>query len=228
VDVRFVGHPLTDVVQSPYDQSEARKQLGLDPVKRTVAFLPGSRTKEIANHLPEMLKAASILKARYEDLQFVLPTASTLSPDFIRTFIKQSTAPVTIIDGRVYDVLRASDAAVVTSGTATLEAGLMAVPMVIIYRFSTLSYVIARMLLDIEHIGLVNIVAGKRVVPELVQHEASSENIANAVIKILDDREYYRQMRAQLAGIRAQLGEGGASARAASVVREFLKGNDQV
>jgi lipid-A-disaccharide synthase len=224
VDVRFVGHPLTDVVRSSYTQQEAREQFGLDAGKRTIALLPGSRTKEIAYLLPVMLAAAGILKKRYQNLQFVLPVAHTLSEDFVRTFIAATDVPVTVVDGRVYDVLRASDAAIVTSGTATLETGLMAVPMVIVYRVSKLSSIIGRMLIDVKHIGLVNIVAGERVVPELVQEESTPENIANAIMPMLDDQEQYSRVQNRLARIRTELGEAGASSRVASVVLEFLKG----
>jgi lipid-A-disaccharide synthase len=225
VDVRFVGHPLTDVVQSRYNQIDAKAQLGLDPKKRTIAILPGSRKKEISNLLPDMLKAAAILNTRIQDLQYVLPIAPTLTRDFIGSFIRQSSVRVTQTNGRVYDVLRASDAALVTSGTATLETGLMEVPMVIVYRFSTLSYLIARMIVNVDHIGLINIVAGKRVVPELVQHEATPQNMADALTALLNDPEYYQNIRTQLAGIRSQLGEAGANARVASVVLEFLRGS---
>jgi lipid-A-disaccharide synthase len=224
VDVRFVGHPLTDVVQSPYNQAEAKAQFGLAPGKRTVAILPGSRTREIAHLLPDMLRTAGILSERFQDLQFVLPLAPTLSESFVRPFVQNGPVPVTLVDGRVYDVLRASDAALVTSGTATLETGLMEVPMVIAYRVSALSYLIGRMIVDVEHIGLVNIVAGKRVVPELVQHDSTPQNMADAMAKLLGDPAFYQQVRTQLAGIRSRLGEKGASARVASVVLEFLQG----
>ncbi len=224
VDVRFVGHPLTDVVQSPYNQAEAKAQFGLAPGKRTVAILPGSRTREITHLLPDMLRTAGILRERFQDLQFVLPMAPTLSESFLRPFVQNSPVPVTLVDGRVYDVLRAADAALVTSGTATLETGLMEVPMVIAYRVSALSYFIGRMIINVEHIGLVNIVAGKRVVPELVQHDSTPKNMAEAMAKLLGDPAYYQQVRSQLAKIRSQLGEKGASARVASVVMEFLQG----
>lgn len=226
VDVRFLGHPLTDVVQSSFTQQEARTQLGLDAAKRTIALLPGSRTKEITNLLPVMLAAASILKKRYPDLQFVLPLAHTLSESFVRTFTDGADVPVTVVDNRVYDVLRASDAAIVTSGTATLETGLMAVPMVIVYRVSQLTSFIGRMLIKVKHIGLVNIVAGERVVPELVQEAATPENISDALMKMLDDPEEYAKVRNRLAAIRTELGEAGASSRVASVVLDFLKGRD--
>jgi lipid-A-disaccharide synthase len=226
VDVRYVGHPLTDVVQSALSQAEARMQLGLAIDKRTIALLPGSRIKEITYLLPDMLTAAGILKERFQDLQFVLPVAHTLSESFIRKFTDANTVPVKLVDGRVYDALRASDAAIVTSGTATLETGLMAVPMIIVYRFSSLSYLIGRMLVYVQQIGLVNIVAGKRVVPELVQHASTPGNMANAMTKILGDPATYQQMRNDLAGIRTLLGEGGTSSRVASVVLDVLKGKD--
>jgi lipid-A-disaccharide synthase len=227
VDVRYAGHPLTDTVQSPYNQGEAKRLFGLDPGKRTLALLPGSRTKEISYLLPDMLAAAGILKGRIDGLQFVLPVAPTLSRDFIEAFIRKGPVPVTLTDGGVYDALRAADAALVASGTATLETGLMAVPMVIVYRVSPLSYAIGRLFVDVDHIGLVNIVAGERVVPELVQRDATPGNMADAVTKLLSDPLYYGRMRAQLAGMRTKLGEAGTNARVASLVREFLHGGNE-
>lgn len=225
VNVRYEGHPLTDVVQSQYSQKEARAALGLDPEKRTVALLPGSRGKEILYLLPTMLKAAAILKAKFSDIQYVLPIAPTLSQELIRDHADAAEVPIRLVDGRVYDVLRASDAAIVTSGTATLETGLMAVPMVIVYRLSRLSYIIGRMLVDVSHIGLVNIVAGKTVVPELVQDDANPEKIAEELAKILNDKGYSQQMRAELVGLRKNLGQAGASSRVASFLLNFLKGD---
>jgi lipid-A-disaccharide synthase len=223
VDVRFVGHPLTDVVSSGYSKVDARKHLGLDPTRRTIALLPGSRKKEIMHLLPDMLEAARKLKTMFEDLQFVLPVAPTLERDFIRRHVDRSGVVVDIIDGRVYDALRASDAAIVTSGTATLETGLMGVPMVIVYRMSQLSYFIGSLIVDVDHVGLVNIVAGKRLVPELIQQDATPQNIADAVSKMLREPDYYKAITDGLASVRVQMGDAGASARAAAVVLELLK-----
>jgi lipid-A-disaccharide synthase len=223
VDVRFAGHPLADVVKSGYTQEEARKQLGLDPRRRTIALLPGSRKKEITNLLPDMLGAAQILGAKFQDLQFVLPVAPTLDVEFVRGYVDKSLVPVRILDGRTYDALRASDAAIVTSGTATLETGLMEIPMVIVYRMSALSFAIGRLIIDVEHVGLVNIVAGKRVAPELLQNDATPENIAGEVSRVLGDPVAYQRMKEDLVRMKMKLGEGGASARAASVVLEMLE-----
>ncbi len=222
VDVRFVGHPLADVVKSDYSPEEARKQLGLDPQRRTVALLPGSRKKEITHLLPDMLAAGAILASKFADLQFVLPVAPTLDVEFVRGYVVKSAVPVQVVDGRVYDALRASDAAMVTSGTATLETGLMEVPMVIVYRMSALSFAIGRLIIDVEHVGLVNIVAGKRVAPELLQDDATPENMAGAISGMLADPVKYRRVKNDLVRMKTQLGEGGASARAAAIVLEIL------
>jgi lipid-A-disaccharide synthase len=222
VDVRFVGHPLADVVTSAYTREGARAFLGVAPDSRTVALLPGSRTKEIMHLLPDMLKAATILRGRFPDIQFVLPVAPTLSRDLVERYVAESGVPVRIINRQVYDVLRASDAAIVTSGTATLETGLMTIPMVIVYRISWLSYLIGRMFIRVKHIGLVNIVAGRTVVPELIQDDVTPENIAGAIETFLSDQGIHKQVENDLIQVRVQLGEGGASIRAASVARELL------
>ena len=223
VDVRFVGHPLADVVKSAYTRDESRQILGIARDRRTVALLPGSRRNEIMHLLPDMLKAAAILLGRFPDVQFVLPVAPTLAHDLVEKYVTESGVPVSIVDGKVYDVLRASDAAIVTSGTATLETGLMAIPMVIVYRISRLSYVIGRMFIHVKHIGLVNIVAGRTVVPELIQDDVTPERIAGAIGTLLADRDKHLQVETDLKQVRALLGEGGASRRAASVARELLE-----
>jgi lipid-A-disaccharide synthase len=222
VDVRFVGHPLADVVDSPYTRDEARKQLGLAE-RRTIALLPGSRRKEIMHLLPDMLEAAKLLQARFPDIQFVLPVAPTLNRSSVQGYVEKSGVSVSMVDGRVYDVLRASDAAIVTSGTATLETGLMAVPMVIVYRASRLTYWIGRLLVSVRNFGLVNIVAGRAVVPELLQDEATPERIAEELGTIIADPERHRRITEELVRVRTVLGEGGASRRAASAVLELLE-----
>jgi len=225
VDVRFVGHPLTDVVGSALSREQACAAFSLDPARRTVALLPGSRRSEVASLLPDMLEAAKLLSERFPDLQFVLPVAQTLSRECIQAFLDPSGIPVTLTDGRVYDALRASDTAIVASGTATLETGLMAVPMVIVYRVARIThFVLSRLVTDVKHIGLVNIVSGERLVPELVQDDATALNMANAVATMLEDGDYRARIKFGLESMRAKLGSSGASARAAAVVLELLRG----
>jgi len=222
-DVRFVGHPLVDIVHSEFTVKEARTALGLAPDRRTVALLPGSRTREIENLLPDMLGAARILQERFPGTQFILPVAPTLSPELVRRFVKPSGVAVALTDGRTYDVLRSADAAIVTSGTATLETGLMGVPMVIVYRISALSYLIGKLVVDVGNIGLVNIVAGRTVVPELLQGDVEPVRIADALSGVLADPARHRQVAGELHKVRDLLGAGGASHRAASVVHELLE-----
>jgi lipid-A-disaccharide synthase len=224
VDVRFVGHPLTDIVRSDLTRAQAKSEFQLDAGRRTIALLPGSRRTEVSNLLPDMLAAAKILLLRFPDLQFVLPVAHTLDRSFIDGFIASSSIPVTITDGRVYDVLRAADAAIVASGTATLETGLMGVPMVIVYRISAITYYLLNKLVrDVKNVGLVNIVADGRIVPELIQDQATAQNMADALTPMLTDPAVYANVRAGLEKVRTLLGEGGASARAAGVVLEMLQ-----
>ena len=223
VDVRFVGHPLVDIVRSTFTKQEAKSELGLDPAKRAIALLPGSRRSEITFLLPDMLAAARILSARFPDLQFVLPIAPTLDTAFVRTFTEHSGIDLRIIDAKAYDALKASDAAIVASGTATLETGLMAVPMVVVYRISVLNYfILTKIIKNVKNVGLVNIVAGRRIVPELVQHESTPRNMADAVTPMLDDQDYADRIRRDLSDMRTNLGNAGASARAAAVVQEVL------
>jgi lipid-A-disaccharide synthase len=224
VDVRFIGHPLTDVVKSDLTKGQAKEMFGLDPSRRTIALLPGSRQSELTHLLPDMLAAAKILSNRFSDIQFVLPVAPTLELSFAHTFVEQSSVPVRLVEGRVYDVLRASDAALVTSGTATLETGLMAIPMVIVYRISAITYFLVSKLVhsDLKHVGLVNIVADERLVPELIQEESTPQHMADAIARILSDTVYYDRIRTGLEGVRKRLGDAGASARAAAIVREML------
>ena len=224
VDVRFVGHPLTDVVRSDLTAGQAKQVLGLETARRTIALLPGSRKSEIVHLLPDMLAAAKILLSRFKGLQFVLPVAPTVDLDFVRSFVEQGGVPVRMVEGRTYDALKASDAAIVASGTATLETGLMALPMVIAYRISALNYfILTKFVRGVKNVGLVNIVAGKRIVPELVQDYSTPKNMADAVTKMLGDPVYYKEVADSLDCMRALLGEAGASARAAAVVMEVLR-----
>lgn len=225
IDVRFVGHPLMDVVKSDLTKKEARNDLGIDVDRRTVALLPGSRKSEIIHLLPDMLSAARILSSRFPDLQFILPLAPTLDREFVLSFTDQAGVLLRIVEGRAYDVLKASDTALVASGTATLETGLMGVPMVIMYRVSPLTYFIGKRFIDVDHVGLVNIVAGKRIVPELIQDEVTPGKIADAVTSMLTDKAYYMRICEDLTEVKMRLGEPGASRRAALVVRELLEQN---
>ena len=157
--VSYVGHPLVDIVKVNVSKKEARKNMGLSEDKTTIGLLPGSRTAEIKSLLPEMMQAARILKKNIKNVQFILPKADTLDENIINEIISKYDVQIKIIAGRTYEAISCCDLAVVTSGTATLETGLLGVPMIIVYKVSLLSYLIGRLVIDVKNIGLVNIIA---------------------------------------------------------------------
>jgi lipid-A-disaccharide synthase len=222
VPVTFVGHPLVDIVSPSMTRDEARKQFGLDSGRRTIGLFPGSRHGEIKRLLPTILAAAKLLNERFDDLQFILPLASSLTPADINPYLDSSGLSVKVIADKGYDVMQVCDAIITVSGTVTLEIALMAVPMVIIYRVSPLTYAIGIRLIKVDHFGICNIVAGERVVRELLQHEAEPVHIADEISHILTDPDYADGIRHKLATVRDKLGSGGGSARVARLALEMV------
>ena len=222
VDVTFVGHPLLDEVRKKYARSEALKRFGLREEAITVAILPGSRRSEVAVLLPEMLRACRILTEKISPLQFVLPIAGTLDPTFVRNILRQFPIRVNVIPDEIYDVIAVADAAMVASGTATLETALLETPMVVVYKVSGVSYAIGRRFICVDHISLVNLIAGRAVVPELIQAEANPERIAAEVREIVTRQGKAREMKTALAEIRGKLGTPGASQRTARIACDML------
>lgn len=221
-EVNYVGHPLLDMVKSDYSKQESRKKLGLAEDKITIGILPGSRHSEISKLLPEMLRAAQNLKKEMPDAEFILPLADTLEEASVNEFISGFDVKVKVFSGHTYDVITCSDLVWVASGTATLETALLEVPMIIIYKISFLSYFIGRLIVDIKNIGLVNIIAGKTIVPELIQNEAEGSRIAAEALAILKNEGRKREMTKELKAIRARLGDPGAAIRAAQLALDML------
>ncbi len=217
VDVEFLGHPLMDVVTNAEKGLVVGKKKG-----RAVALLPGSRKSEIERHMPAILGAARIIKEKIGEVSFTIPLAQTLSAEDIEPYLKKSDVPITVRQGAFHQVLKDSDAAVVSSGTATVETALIGTPMVVIYRLSEPTYRLARLLVDVPFIAMVNLISGRKVVPELIQHDASPERIAAEVITILTDDAVRRRMKEDLADVRRKIGEPGASRRVALKVVEML------
>jgi lipid-A-disaccharide synthase len=213
IDVEFVGHPLVETIGSSATREDFLARTGLDKGRKLLALFPGSRKQEIEKILPTMVGAALRLQ-RSHGVQVAIGAAPTLNADFLQRFILPDAA-IRLVENGTHDLMRHADAAIVTSGTATLETGWFCTPMVVVYRTSPLTYFIGRMLVDVPHIGLVNIVAGKSVVPEFIQHKMSVERLVHAVGKILDNDEYARTMRSELSVIKARLGGPGASVRVA-------------
>jgi len=220
--VNYVGHPLLDMVKLNYSKQESRKKFGLAENKITIGILPGSRLSEVRKLMPELLRAAEILEQEIPDIQFILPLADTLEEKIITEMTSGFTVKVHIISGHTYDVISCADLALVASGTATLETALLGVPMVIVYKISLLSYVIGRLFVHVKNIGLVNIVAGKTIVPELIQGDASGKRMAIEALAILTSGEKKHEMIKELAAIRAKLGEPGAARRAAQIACDMI------
>ena len=220
--VNYVGHPLLDMVKLNYSKQESRKKFGLSEDKITIGILPGSRTSEVRILMPELLRAAQILKREMPDLQFILPLADTLEETSVTEIISGFNVDVKVVSGHTYDVVSCADLALVASGTATLETALLGVPMIIVYKISLLSYFIGRLFVHVKNIGLVNIIAGKTIVPELIQGDASGMRIAAESLSILKNGERRQKMIKELEAIRARLGEPGAARRAAQIAHDMI------
>ena len=222
MDVSFVGHPLLDVVKTKYARQEALSKFDLQDGITTVGLLPGSREVEVSKLLPVMLKAARILMQSRPPVQFVLPLADALDRGFVEEMIRQESVPVRVVPNEIYDVIGVSDIVVVASGTATLETALLGTPMVIIYKVSPLSYYVGTKVINVTHIGLANLIAGKTIVPELIQDDANPERIAAEVIGILADESRMQRIKEELNQIREKLGSPGASEKAARLACDML------
>jgi len=219
IDVEFVGHPLLEVLNSDLDRKGFGKRYGLVADKKVLALLPGSRMQEIEMIFPEMLKAARTI-AREEEMEIVLAVAPTLQEEHFRTFYNLE--GIRIVKNASYEVMRNADFALVTSGTATLETGLFGTPMVVVYKTSWPTYLIGRLLIRLKNIGLVNIVAGKQIVPEFIQHRATATNLAREILGILRNEEALSAMRKELSAVRGKLGESGASSRVAQRILQIV------
>ncbi len=222
VDVEYVGHPLMDGCP-PDGGFGPRPSLKHDTgAKTVVGLLPGSRKEEIARILPEMIGAAEILKQRRGVSRFALQLADGLSPDFLREIMGRPSVDVQVSGGAIYDMLGKCDLVLAASGTVTLEAAIAGVPMVIAYKLSPFTFRVAKALVKVPHIGLVNLVAGERVVPERVQHACTAEGLAVEAMRIIDDPSYRAEMVGNLVAVRRRLGKGGASDRAAKIALEMM------
>jgi lipid-A-disaccharide synthase len=222
VSARFVGHPLAER-PPPAAPARYREDLGLAAARTTVALVPGSRPSELKRIFPAMLDAAERIRAARPDVQFVVPVAPTLAREQLAPYLAaHRTIEVKLVDGRTEEVVGASDAALVKSGTSTLEAALMLRPMVVVYRLSWLSYLVGRLLVRIAHFALVNILAGRGLVPELLQREASPERMAAEIERLLGDRAAREEQLRGLREVRDSLGEPGAARRVAEEVARAM------
>ena len=216
-NVEFVVHPLLDIVKPVLDRAAAERLLNKQPGQKTVLLLPGSRLQEIRHLLPEMLKAAALMKKRNDNCVFYLIRANTISEQTLQKYFADLNFPIHILNSYNYDIMSIADAAIATSGTVTLEAALCGLPSVIVYKASPLTAFIARRLVKVDNIGLPNIVAGQRILPELLQEQACAANMADAAFFLLDE-ENRPNIRRDLEFMKARLGGAGAIERVARLV----------
>lgn len=223
-NVTFVGHPLLDMIKPVGSKEGARRAIGIPPLGKVVGLLPGSRAQEIRLLLPVMVEAVKELTADCPDLRFVLPIAPGILRRNIEEGLGEYASCVTLLEGQGHLAMEASDVIIVASGTATLEACILGVPMVIVYKVSASTWALGKLLVKIPHIGLPNILAGREIVPELLQGRATGRNVRDAAWRLLRDPGAREEMCSELAKARGRLGEPGAIRRTAGLVLDVTAG----
>ena len=221
VDVRFVGHPLVDAAKATETRASFLASHGLVPDAPTVALLPGSRRNEVANTIPTFVEAMALIRARVPDVQFIVACAPTIDAAAFAPLAGGTSSAVLIRD-RADDVIASADVAITASGTATVQCALHERPMVVVYRLSPLSYRLGKRFIKVDMYAMPNLIAGSRIVPELIQDDFTPERVADEAVSLLTDRERHARMTEALRRVKAQLGTSGASSRAADAVLEVL------
>ncbi len=225
VPVEFVGHPLIDLAKPAATRERFLADRGLTPSAPTVAILPGSRPNEVSRILPDLAAAARLIRRDVPAAQFIVARAPHLDDTlFDPVRAGASDTPFTIVEGDTDTVLASVDLALTASGTATVQAALHDTPMVVVYRMAPLSYQLARRVVNVDTIAMVNLIAGEKIAPELVQDAFTPEAVAREAISMLTDRDRAARVRAGLALVRARLGGQGASRRAAEAILRLIAG----
>ena len=222
VKASFVGHPFLDIVKPLWKKEETIKTCHLRHDSIKVALMPGSRKKEIEKHLLSMLRACEIIKNKIPNAEFIISRIKELDQSLYNKIIHKSKIKPHSLDNKPYEIMDIADLVIVSSGSATLEVAIMEKPMVIVYKTSFLTWLLARNLIKIPDIGLVNIVARERIVPELTQFEVTPKNIASASLEILNNHKRIHEIKENLRKVKSKLGDQGASSRAAHIIHKFL------
>jgi len=225
VPVTFVGHPLLELTGPDVPREAFLRGHGLDPARPVVAMLPGSRRNELHTILPDLVRAAGLIAARVPSTQFVIARAPHLDEDLFAPLAgwPAGAARPIVVEGQTDAVLASADVAVVASGTVTVQAALHGCPMVVVYRVGPLTYTLGKPLVHVDTYAMVNLVAGRRVVPELIQDAFTPEAAAAEALRVLTEPSHAAQVKADLAEVRAKLGTAGASRRAAEAVIEIAR-----
>ena len=225
IPVQFVGHPLVDLARAGVSREAFRREFGLDPTAPLVALLPGSRPNEVSRILPVLWQAAARVVNVVPQVQFVIARAPHLDDRLFEKLPAVGNRPSPIVTARTDDVLAAADVVATASGTATVQTAIHGVPMVVVYRLSPLTYALGRRFVRVSTYAMANLIAGRKVVPELIQDDCNPEQVASEIVRYLTDPSYAERVRTALADVRSRLGGGGASARAASSILELAKNN---
>lgn len=222
IDAECVGHPLIDTVRPTLPRAEVIKKYGLSPEKKTIVLLPGSRINEVRALLPAMLGAGEIISQRLNAVQFVIAKHPSLPSEIYERTLKDAQCDAKIVNGDIYNLVKASDFAIVASGTATLETAILGTPLVLVYKTNLITYLVAMMVLKTPYLGLVNVIAKREIIPELWQYAVTPEKISEKALEILSSPDRYGAMVSYLHNIVSSLGQPGASSRAASAILPLL------
>jgi len=225
VPVTFVGHPLLELTPPAAPREVFLRQHGLDPSQPVIALLPGSRTNEVKEILPVLVPAAAIVARAIPGAQFILARAPHLHDDLFAPLASwpADARPPVVLESATDDVLANADVALVASGTVTVQAALHTCPMVVVYKLAAMTYRLGKPLIQVDTYAMANLVAGRRVVPELIQDDFTPEATARHALQVLTDPAFAARVRADLAGVRASLGTGGASRRAAEAILDVAR-----
>ncbi len=221
-NVTFVGHPLVGMARPTLSKGEAYQEFGLTPDYPIVGLLPGSRAYEIDSLLPVMLRTADEIKRSLKGIQFLLPVADSVFEKRIARIVKESGIDIKVINNNIYDVMNVSDLVITASGTATLEAACLRTPMIVVYKTSLTTWILGNILIKLPYVSLPNILAGRRIVPELLQFRVTPNRLANLALSLLEDPQELEEMKAELNKVTRKLGEPGAIERAARIVVKNL------
>jgi lipid-A-disaccharide synthase len=222
VSVQFVGHPLVDLIRTGQNRAEFLRDRGLDSGAPTVALLPGSRRNELERIVPVLTNALTLIRSRVPNVQFVVACAPNIQdPMFAPLVHGHADGRLVLVRDRTDDVLAASDVVITASGTATIQCALHEKPMVVVYRVSPLTYRLGKPFVHVDSFAMPNLVAGRRIVPELIQDDFTPERTAAEVVTLLTDANKRAEMCSALSSVREQLGSPGATARAADTVLEI-------
>jgi lipid-A-disaccharide synthase len=223
VPVEWVGHPLLDEIKIGTTRGQFLRNCSFDEDDIVIGLFPGSREQEVKRILPEMLYALELTSIGYPKIRGIIGKAPALNHDYYEQIMAASKHLVPLYDGSNYDLMAHAKINLVCSGTATLESGIIGTPLVVVYKTSPVTYLIARNLIRVPLIGMVNLVAGEKVVPELIQAQCSAQNIAAHILNYLNDPDYYDDVKSKLLRIKAKLGKNGASRRAAQLASDLLQ-----